>query len=554
MQSGASRVSRAAAINRSHAEILALQRLAGNAAVVAMLRSAPPSVQRAPAESYAGQWKDLPPVPPRPHPPQSSADGLRDATTRFADTNVGPLDVSSNQVATYTPFTIGADFRDPEVSTGASFAGGIAGPAGSTLANTVGLGLAVKELREARHDIKTSPEGSAARRDAGRRRGAAQGDIVQDVSGVAGNAALTAGGAINLAHLPVEAFNTALAAGFAAGAPATAIQVGRYGRKAAKAHARAKELQKLMADENEQPQRALEAAEQEVVASREVVRSLDEYHAYKSKEYDRQVTMLLHHPEEAGVPVDRPWDEVLARLRPMQLELQRLNQARDEANLALRGAEARKQERSDLKASMENALNEAAEEVKQHRRGAPKKISLRMIQAYAVKKNKRGLIKKIVNAGVGALQTAAAVANLVVAIAVAAGLATAGASVLAGTPVGWALTGLAAAVAISFVGYKSWRYFAKRWNLTDEFDEEKPARSFGTRVVETLAFWKKAGPSKREEYASALYRMAKGEEGDPTRTKEAKETIAALGLDWDGLNMRDDPKSATSLIAAKLAS
>ena len=155
---------------------------------------------------------------------------------------------------------------------------------------------------------------------------------------------------------------------------------------------------------------------------------------------------------------------------------------------------------------MENALNEAAEEVKQHRRGAPKKISLRMIQAYAVKKNKRGLIKKIVNAGVGALQTAAAVANLVVAIAVAAGLATAGASVLAGTPVGWALTGLAAAVAISFVGYKSWRYFAKRWNLTDEFDEEKPARSFGTRAVETLALWKKARAEQAEEYASALYR------------------------------------------------
>lgn len=172
-----------------------------------------------------------------------------------------------------------------------------------------------------------------------------------------------------------------------------------------------------------------------------------------------------------------------------------------------------------------------------------------MIQAYAVKKNKRGLIKKIVNAGVGALQTAAAVANLVVA----AGLATAGASVPAGTPAGWVLTGLAGAVAIGFVGYKSWRYFAKRWNLTDEFYEENPAQSFGTRIVEPLAFWKKAGPSKREEYASALYRMAAGDGADPTREKEAKETIAAAGLEWDGLNMRDAPKSATRLIAAKLA-
>jgi hypothetical protein len=82
-----------------------------------------------------------------------------------------------------------------------------------------------------------------------------------------------------------------------------------------------------------------------------------------------------------------------------------------------------------------------------------------------------------------------------------------------------------------------------------------PARPALARVGPTLAFWKTAGPSERDEYASALYEIADGGPGaDRTRTEEARKTITALGLDRDELNRNDKPGAATKLIAAKLAS
>ncbi|MFF7635982.1 hypothetical protein ACFZB9_22975 [Kitasatospora sp. NPDC008050] len=164
-------------------------------------------------------------------------------------------------------------------------------------------------------------------------------------------------------------------------------------------------------------------------------------------------------------------------------------------------------------------------------------------------------IKKIIAAAGGALGASGSVAALVASIAVAAG-ATAGASALLATPVGWALAGAAAAVGLGLATYKAWKYFAKRWEQLAEHDADgKPTRSPLARLGKTLAVWKKAGPAKREEYAAALYGMAEGgQDADPVRTEEARKTIAALGLDWDGLRMAAQPESAKKLIAAKLAS
>jgi hypothetical protein len=39
-----------------------------------------------------------------------------------------------------------------------------------------------------------------------------------------------------------------------------------------------------------------------------------------------------------------------------------------------------------------------------------------------------------------------------------------------------------------------------------------------------------------------------------SRSKQAIATIVALGLDWEGLNMKADPAKSKDLIAEKLAS
>jgi len=78
-------------------------------------------------------------------------------------------------------------------------------------------------------------------------------------------------------------------------------------------------------------------------------------------------------------------------------------------------------------------------------------------------------------------------------------------------------------------------------------------RSTGSRILNTLAFWRKTGPSKREEYAGALYKMANAG-SDTVQRQEARKTLLSLGLDFDALGMAADKKNAEKLIAAKLAS
>lgn len=277
--------------------------------------------------------------------------------------------------------------------------------------------------------------------------------------------------------------------------------------------------------------------------------ALRELHQSKSALYEARLQ------EMGRSPADRPLGTDLENLKETLLEVKELERQLQQADLGVQQALARQQERAAAKAAMERALGEAAEEVKQYRAGAEQQISLRMIQAYAVRKNERGRIKKIVAATGGALGSAGAVASLVASIAVAAG-AAAGASVLLATPIGWALAGAAAVTGLGLAGYKVWKFFAQRWERTAEPDADgKPTKPALDRLGRTLAFWKPVGPGKREEYAAALYRMAEGgSDADRVRTAEARRTIEALGLDWDDLGMKDEPESAVNLIAAKLAS
>ncbi|MFI6685284.1 hypothetical protein [Streptomyces sp. NPDC050485] len=514
----------------SRSEVLALQRTAGNAAVASALRSAAVSVQR-------------------------EAEDAEVTTGRVKDT----LDATAQGVGTTTAMTVGDQFIDPTFSTPASYAGGMAGPFGSGIAAGAGLVTGIGAMRDGRRGRDAHEVGSAPHREASRGLGSARADVGQSASGLVGNMLNGAGGAMNFAGQSPAVYNAVLSAGGAAALPASLVQTGRYARKAAKAQARVDGLRTLMASEAAEPKKALAAANQEVAACRELVNAVDELFKIKSATYQ-------DHLQEIGrSPLDRPLGTDLNILTQVKMEVHELERKLQEADLGLLEALAKQREREDARDAMDRALGEAAEEVRQHRTGAPQKISLRMIQAYAVRKNERGRIKKIIAAAGGALGSAGAVAALVASIAVAAG-AAAGASALLATPVGWGLAGAASAAGLGLAAYKLWKYFAKRWEQTAEPDAEgKPTRPPLERFGRTLAFWKKAGPGKREEYASALYRMAKGEpeadavrtggpDSSAVRTEEARKTVAALGLDWEGLKMNDEPESAKKLIAAKLAS
>ena len=513
--------SRAATGGLSPADVLALQRTVGNATVTSLLRSAATvSVQRETedAETTVGRAKDA-------------------------------LDITAQNVGATTAMTIGSQYTDPSVSTSASYAGGMTGPFGSGIAAGVGLATGIRTMHSAQHDKDAQPVGSAPHREAARELGSARAEVGQNASGLVGNLLNGAGGAMNFAGQAPPVYNAVFSAGGAAALPASLVQTGRYARKAAKARARAEALRRLMSSQTAAPRQALEAADQDVAAHRELVGAIDELLTAKRATYQARVL------EMGRSPLDRPLGTDLDTVKEARLEVHELEQRAEEAARGLAGSLAKQQQRQRARDAMERALGEAAEEVKRHREGAPGEISLRMIQAYAVRKNDRGTIKKVITAAGGALGSAGAVASLVASIAVAAG-ATAGASALLATPVGWGLAGAAAVAGLGLASYKLWKYFAKRWEQAAEPGTEGGATRFGLeRLGNTLAFWRKTGPGKREEYAAALYRMARGGQGaDQLRTEEARKTVAALGLDWDALGMSAEPESAKKLIAAKLAS
>ena len=520
----------------SPTQVLALQRTVGNATVTALLRSsAAPAVQQGSVRQGSIQRPSV----------QRETEDAEVTVGRVKDT----LDTTAQSVGATTAVTIGSQFTDPSVSTSASYAGGMTGPFGSGIAAGAGLAAGITSLHAAQHERDAHPAGTAPHREASRELSGARAEVGQNTSALVGNLLNGAGGAMNFAGQAPPVYNAVFSAGGAAALPASLVQTGRYARKAAKAGARAEALRQLMASQATEPGQALAAAEQDVAAHRELVGALGELLTAKRAIYDARLQ------EMGRSPMDRPLGTDLDTLKQARLEVHEWEQRAVAADRGLAEALAEQGRREQARDAMERALGEAAQEVGRHREGAPDQVSLRMIQAYAVRKNQRGRIKKVIAAAGGALGSAGSVAALVTSVAVAAG-ATAGAGVLLATPVGWALAAAAAVTGLGLAAYKLWKYFAKRWQRAAEpGDDGRPTRSGRQRLGDTLAFWRKAGPGKREEYASALYRMAKGgQDADRLRTEEARRTVTALGLDWDALRMGEEPESATKLIAAKLAS
>jgi hypothetical protein len=426
---------------------------------------------------------------------------------------------------------------NPTGGTVESNLGSVMNPALSVLTGAAGMGIGAKKHADATKERKKHRAGTGAKGDAKDRKlsrdiNSAGADTGQGVANVAGNTLNIAYGTLNnyMSAAQTVAYPIASAAG-AVTTPLAVFQMGRYIRKAEKARKRVNALQELVGDETD-PLKALAASKErwELISKEytdirlEIMQSTDDLKSETKKRARVKLT------------------EGIARLREEEENL------RDDFAKAFNDINKQKA----LSAAMTTALNDAAVEVKRDNSGKiTESVSLLMIQAYAFKKNNRGWMKKTITAMGSAVGAAGGVASLVASIALAAGVA-AGAGILVATPIGWALGGIAAVIGLGLAGYQSWKFFRKRWKLT-EFNAEGEKQAGIDRLGQTLAFWKKVGPSKREAYADALFGMA-ADDTNKTRQEQAQKTIEALDLDWAKLDMKKDPASSKALIAAKLGS
>jgi hypothetical protein len=475
--------------------------------------------------------------------------------TRFKDT----AEVLFQNLTPATAATVGERFTDPGASTPASHEGGIYGPFGAGLAAGFALWLNYKSIRAIKRDETVQQAGTIRAREGTRELNINLGEAAQNTFSMLGNIVNGVGGSLNFAAYAAPVFNAAFSAGGFLTLPAGVVQAARFGRKAAKARARVQALRALMAGGDQDPLQALAAANQEVEAHRDLVHALEELAPRleqaidtKNAAFDARVRELIDQsPEEQSQERQQLITDSMTLLWETESLRQELRDANSELRNARAGLERAKQsavQRRKFRTDMDEMLAAITKEIR--RPGRSEFVTLRMIQEYAAKKNNRGFIKKIIIAMSGAFASAGATATLVATIAICAG-AAAGAGVLVATPVGWGLVAAATASWLGVASYKGAKYLAKRWRWLASHDAGGQ-RSTLKRLDLLLAVWKKVGPSKREEYAAALYRMANSQ--NTILTSEARKTIAALGMDWDSLNMGDNPESATKLIAAKMAS
>lgn len=535
------------------AELLAAQHLAGNSAVSAALG------QRAAGHPAAGRTSrggarlpgaDVPvqrvrdtggAVEERPEGPKAPS-RAREAASSAAGAGRDTLALGSDLATPAATATIGGQYDIPTYSTTDSYNVGVAGPLGTAAAAGAGLVGNVQAGRAAREGRRNAPEGSGEQHGHTRDLRAAQGDGAQNSAALVGGVLNAAGGAMNLAGHAPPIYNAVLSGGGAVALPGAALQTGRYTRKALKARERVRKLEDLMRAQDQLPKVALQAAKDEVAAREELVTALDGEWREAKAEYEDRVADQGRPEAERTYP-----DTTIELLGTLRLRFEGLRTDLQEAMAAHEAAKAQAEQRKQAQEAITKALTEFGQMVSGHDGGTPdERVTLQQIQLYAVKKNKRGVNKKMVAALSGALGVSATVASLISAIAIAAG-ATAGAAILVTTPVGWGLAAAAATVALGLAGYKAWETIARRW---EQSGAAAPDDSTMQHVAKTLAFWRKTGPSQREMYASELFEYANGP--DETQAEIAHNTLKSLGLEWSEL--RNDKESATKLIAAKLAS
>jgi hypothetical protein len=202
------------------------------------------------------------------------------------------------------------------------------------------------------------------------------------------------------------------------------------------------------------------------------------------------------------------------------------------------------------KKNAEQAIRDAADRVKN---GTESPDDIRI---YAFKKNDAGFGKKVASAVGGVLGILGGISGTVAAIA-AVGATTVVAVTTLATPIGWALCGAAALVALALGGWAFWKWASKKWDRAGEEGLTGAQRFFAA-----ISPWRKVGQSRRENNAERLYSYATGidpdtqQAADATDQQTAREVIEDLGLDWGALKFDDatHQAAAVKLITEKMGS
>ena len=446
------------------------------------------------------------------------------------------------------------NYRDPDVSTGQATVGGVTTPAIGIVTGGIGLGFSSKRHHEARTALKSQTAGTVGHKAAKRDVDSTGGDVAEKTLGTASGITSTVAGGMAAGGSSTASIAGAVAAPLTL--PLSVLQSVRWGRKAHGARIRCDKLNALIKSEDAKidPNTRLKALEENVTALETQKDELTAAVAGAQQDI-ADARKALRPLKKLTNPSRRD------RMKIAQLELavqsaqdlaQRLQDDIDASAANLSAAVLQRDQVRTAREAMEKAVKEESAIVAS---GKTEQVSLRMIQAYALKKNQRGLVKKIINTIGSLIGAGAGVAGTIAAIAIAAG-ATAGASILMATPVGWALGGAAALIGLGMAGYSAWKFFSKRWKRTDSMKDAAGQKlGFGARLGKTLAFWQKTGPSRRDVFADKLYDLAKDDAGpNKGKAEEARETIKALGLDWVATDMASDKTSAVKLIAAKMGS
>jgi len=370
---------------------------------------------------------------------------------------------------------------------------------------------------QARKDFKSAGAGTAERAEAKRRMKITGGNVAQNTAKTGSGIADITGGALQTAGHSAGQLASGVAAFITV--PLNIFQSIREGIRAEKARQRVVALKGVLNDWNTKPEEAIKTAQDAVAAAQEHVDAMADVLA-KAEEARSQAEIVARNLKR---PFDaQKYDDAVKEAKDRKAEAER---DRD-------GAQSTYDTALEHKQKMEEAVKRAA---------TTGKPTLEDIANYAKTKNYAGHIKKALASTGSALGAAG---GIVLGVA-----ATAGTAALMATPFGWALASLAAAAGIGLATYKAWKFFSKRWQATKTDPTTGQQRGFGARLKETLSFWKKTGPSKREQYAAELYDYAKG---TGLQAVKAKELIKALGLPLDVLN--GDQAKGIALIAAKLAS
>ena len=446
------------------------------------------------------------------------------------------------------------NYADPTANTAQSNVGGVTTPAIGIVTGGVGLGFSSKRHHDARTALKTKTAGTVGHKAASRDVATSGGDVAEKTLGTASGITSTVAGGMAAGGASGASVAGAIAAPLTL--PLSVLQAVRWGRKAHGARIRCDKLNALIASEDAKidPNTRLKALEERVTALD--AQKVDYTDAVSEANKDvadlRKSLATLEKLKKPTARQQLQMTQLLLQIQKAEDLAQAVQEDLDKTTANLNTATLERDQVRTAREAMEKAVSEEAAIVAS---GKTEQVSLRMIQAYALKKNQRGLVKKIINTIGSIVGAGAGVAGTVAAIAIAAG-ATAGAGALMATPVGWALGGAAALIGLGMAGYSAWKFFSKRWKRTESMTDTSGQKlGFGARLGKTLKFWEKTGPSRRELYADKLFDLAKDDAGpNKAKAEEARETIKALGLDWMATNMASDKDASVKLIAAKMGS